>query len=303
MSVDLNLLVALDALLTERSVTRAARKLGLSASAMSRTLSRLRVGLADPLLVPAGRAMVATPHAEAIAERVQALTAAVQAVLSPPPMVDMARLKRTFTIRANEAFVVVQAARLSAAVAALAPEVRLCFVPKPDKDIAPLRDGSVDLEIGVIGGDGGELMAQTLFRDSFVGIVRIGHPLLDGEITPERYAACSHVVASRRGRNARPREAGFAAPGLDTTAKVVVPSFPAALALVSASDMVGVVPRSFCESQFAASVVWFALPMVTPQIVISQIWHPRLDADPAHQWLRHVIYETIQPALNGVREA
>src|SRR5688572_6168439 len=83
--LDLNLLTALDALLTERSVSGAARKLGLSTSAMSRTLSRLRTVLGDPILVPAGRAMVATPHATAIAEQVRALNAGVCAVLRPPP--------------------------------------------------------------------------------------------------------------------------------------------------------------------------------------------------------------------------
>eukprot|EP01042_Synura_sphagnicola_P019602 gene19602-24821_t len=177
--LDLNLLTALDALLSERSVTGAGRRLGLSVSAMSRTLSRLRAVLGDPVLVPAGRAMVPTPHAEAIAEQVHALHDDVRAVLRPSPEIDIATLRRDFTIRANEAFVLRFAARLSAAVAAAAPGVRLRFAPKPDKDIRPLRDGAVDLDIGVISGDGAELRAQTLYRDVFVGVVRASHPLLD----------------------------------------------------------------------------------------------------------------------------
>jgi DNA-binding transcriptional LysR family regulator len=298
MDLDLNLLVALDALISERSVTGAARKLHLSPSAMSRTLSRLRTILDDPVLVPAGRSMVTTPHAEAMADQVRSLNVAVHAVLSPSPAVDVRRLNRVFTVRANDAFVVVHAARLSAAVAATAPNVQLHFVPKPDKDIRALREGAVDLEIGVISGDGAELRAQTLYRDTFVGIVRAGHPLLDeGEITAERYATlCGHVVASRRGKNSSPGDEALAALGLHPEVKVIVPSFPAVLAVVGASDLVGLVPRSFCESQFASRVVTFALPMATPEIVISQIWHPRLDADPGHRWLRGIIFDAFRPS-------
>ena len=163
--IDLNLLVALDALLRERSVSAAARKLGLSTSAMSRTLSRLRTALSDPILVPAGRAMVATPHAEAIADQVRLLTAAVQTVLGPPAVVEIRELQRDFTIRANEAFVLLHAARLSVAVANAAPGVRLRFAPKPNKEIQPLRDATIDLDIGVISGDGAELRGQTLFEE------------------------------------------------------------------------------------------------------------------------------------------
>src|SRR6478735_472156 len=103
--LDLNLLVALDALLREQSVSAAARRLGLSTSAMSRTLSRLRTALGDPILVPAGRGMVSTPHALAIAEEVHLLKEAVKTVLSPPSPVEIRNVQRHFTIRANEAFV------------------------------------------------------------------------------------------------------------------------------------------------------------------------------------------------------
>lgn len=175
-AIDLNLLVALDALLRHRSVSAAARQLGLSTSAMSRTLARLRAATGDPLLVSAGRAMVPTPHAEAIAAQVHALTGATQAVLAPAPHLDITQLRRDFTIRANEAFVLLHAARLSGAVTAAAPGVRLRFAPKPDKSIGPLRDGSVDLDIGVIDDDSGELRGRTLYRDSFVGIARPGTP-------------------------------------------------------------------------------------------------------------------------------
>jgi DNA-binding transcriptional LysR family regulator len=292
--LDLNLLKALDVLLRERSVTAAARRLNLSTSAMSRTLSRLRDVLGDPVLVPAGRTMVATPHAEAIAEQVRLLTVGVHRVLRPPPRVDIAALQRDFTVRANEAFVLRHAARLSAAVTAAAPGVRLRFAPKPDKDIRPLRDGAVDLDIGVISGDGAELRAQTLYHDVFAGVVRRGHPLLDAPVTPARYAAFGHVVSSKKGRTAGPVDDALAALGLERRVSVVVPSFPSVVAVAAMSDLVGLVPRSFCETGPDAGTAIFDLPVETPGITVSQIWHPRMDADAGHRWLRARVFEAFR---------
>lgn len=288
---DLNLLVALDALLRERSVSAAARRLGLSASAMSRTLARLRAATGDPILVPAGRAMVATPHAEAIAGRVRELTGSVAAILAPPPTLDIRTLRRDFTIRANEAFVLLEAARISVVVAEAAPGVRLRFAPKPEKEIGALRDGTVDLDIGVISGDGAELRAQTLFHDGFVGIARVGHPITVAPATAQRYVAFPHVVASRRGRFSGPVDEALAALGLSREVRVVVPSFPAVIAVAAASDLLGLVPRSFCRAGAAGVTEMFELPVATPEIVVSQIWHPRMDADPGHRWLRAAIFE------------
>ena len=288
--LDLNLLVALDALLSERSVTAAARQLKLSPSAMSRQLSRLRQAMNDPVLVPAGRVMVPTPRAEAIASQVRALNAEAHAVLKPAAAIDIARLRRVFTLRANEAFVIIHGARLMAAAAGAAPDVKLRFAPKPDKDIRALRDGSVDLDIGVISGDGAELRAQTLYRDSFVGVVRKNHPLLAGEITAQGFTQYGHVTASRRGHFTGPVDAELAALGLSRDVQVVVPSFPAVLAIVTASDLIGQVPQSFCEAGGCATTVTFDLPVPTSQITVSQIWHPRMDADAGHRWLRGLIF-------------
>ena len=290
--LDLNLLLALDALLRERSVTGAAKKLGLSTSAMSRTLSRLRTALGDPILVPAGRAMVATPHAEAIAAQVRSLTAAVQTVLSASPAVDIAELRRDFTIRANDSFVLLYAARLSATVTEAAPGVRLRFAPKPDKDIEPLRDAAIDLDIGVVSGNGAELRGQTLFEDCFVGVARTGHPLLDGNpVTAERYAACGHVACSRRGRFNGPVDEALAGLGLSRKVHLVVPSYPAVIAVAAASDLVGLLPRSCWQPGSMSTTDIFDLPVATPRLVISQTWHPRMDADPLHRWLRALIFE------------
>lgn len=298
--LDLNLLPALDALLHDRSVSAAARRLGLSTSAMSRTLSRLRAATGDPILVPAGRVMVTTPHAEAIAERVRELNEAVGAVLSPPPPLDIRTLRRDFTIRANEAFVLLHAARLAAAVTATAPGVRLRFAPKPEKEIDSLREATVDLDIGVISGDGGELRGRTLFRDSFVGIARVGHPILAATpVTAEAYTAWGHVVASRRGRFAGPVDEALAARGLSRRVSVVVPDFPAVIAVAAASDLLGLVPRSFRAAGNVGGTATFELPVPTPEIVVSLTWHPRMDADPGHRWLRGLIFEAFRADLRG----
>jgi DNA-binding transcriptional LysR family regulator len=293
--LDFNLLIALDALLRERSVTAAAHRLGLSVSAMSRTLSRLRRALGDPILVPAGRAMVATPHAEAITEQVRSLASAVRAVLGPPAQLEIDKLRRDFTIRANEAFVLLHAARLSAAVTRAAPGVRLRFAPKPDKEIGSLRDATIDLDIGVVSGDGAELRAQALFRDSFVGIARLGHPLLEAErVTAADYTAWGHVVASRRGRRGGPVDEALEAMGLVRQVSIVVPSFPAVIAVAAASDLIGLVPRSFFAAGAVGRTAMFDLPVVTPKITVSQIWHPRMDADPGHRWLRALVFEAFK---------
>lgn len=295
--MDLNLLVALDALLSERSVTKAARRLGLSASAMSRTLARLRLAIGDPLLVQAGRTLVATPYAEALSAHVHALARDAQAVLRPPARpLDLASLERTFTIRAGEGFVELLAAPLMAAVAAMAPQVRLRFVLKPDKDAQPLRDGLIDLEIGVIGTSAPEVRTQLLFRDRYVGVVRNGHPLLKpGGVTPESYAACGHVVASRRGEFREAIDEALDALGLRRRVQLVVPGYPDAMRVARGSDLAALVPRSCLGNVLVADhaktlkLGSFELPVRTPEFNISAIWHPRMDADTAHRWLREVV--------------
>lgn len=293
-TADLNLLVALNALLSEGSVSKAAERLGLSESAMSRTLTRLRDATGDPLLVRAGRTMVPTPRALALRERVATLVEDASAVLRPAgPGLDLGTLQRLFTVRANDGFTEAFAHRLVARTARDAPGVRLRFAPKPDKDVRPLREGSIDLDVGVLGESGPEVRVQALYRDHFVAVVRAGHPLLaGGEITPERYAACDHVITSRRGRITGPVDHALAAAGLARHVAVVVPSFGAALSTAAATDMVALIPASYFEhSRAGASLRSFELPVPTEPITISQMWHPRLDRDPAHRWLRSVVLE------------
>ena len=298
----MNLLAALDALLAEGSVTGAARRLGLSSSAMSRTLARLRAATGDPLLVRAGRGLVPTPHAAELRDRVHQLTRDVRTVLSPDAShLDVASLARTFTIRAGEGFVDQFSAPLVAAITAAAPHVRLRFAPKTDKDALPLRDGQIDLEIGVLGASAPEVRTRFLFRDAFIGAVRIGHPLLEGPMTPERYAACRHVVASRKGNFTGPVDDALEALGLRREIVAVVPGFPDAMRIARDTDLVALVPRSGLAGPTSADptaqgLMGFDLPVHTPPIAISAMWHPRMDADLAHRWLRDTVVAVCQAA-------
>ena len=301
---DLNLLIALDALLAAGTVAGAARRLGLSASAMSRTLARLRVATDDALLVRAGRHMVLTPYAEALQERARNAVHEGRALLRPSTAdMDFATLQRDFTIRANDGFVVALGAQLIAAVAAQAPQVRLRFAPKAEKSASYLREGFADLEIGVVGEMGPEVRVQALFRDRFVGVVRKGHPLeTTGPVTVERYIAFGHVVVSRRGRNSGPVDLALAALGLERNVVAVVASFPAALAVARESDLIALVPASFLkpapEYQVdgpSTAVHTFEIPVPTERITISQMWHPRLEQDPFHRWMRERVRIACQP--------
>ena len=307
--IDLNLLHALDALLTEGSVAGAARRLGLSASAMSRALTRLRVATGDPLLVRAGRGLVPTPHASALRARVGDLAREAQAVLRPAEQgLDLLRLERDFTLRANEGFVEAYAGQLVRAVQSAAPGVRLLFAPKPDKDVRVLREGLVDLEIGVLGATGPEVRLQTLFTDHFVGVVRHGHDLLTGTLTPARYAACDHITVSRRGRLQGQVDVALAALGLERRIVASLPGFPAALAVAATSDLVALATYSFVVADRAyrdgaTPIAWFELPVRVAPIVISQQWHPRMDADAAHRWLRGLVLSVCRQRSAAVRPA
>jgi DNA-binding transcriptional LysR family regulator len=294
---DLNLLITLDVLLAEGSVARAAERLRLSPSAMSRALARLRETTGDPLLVRAGRGLVPTPRALELRERVSQLVQGGKAVLHPAEKLDLRHLVRTFTLRTSDGFVENFGPKLIARVGAEAPGVRLRFVPKPNKDSAPLRDGTVDLETGVVGATTGpEVRAQALFRDRFIGVVRMGHALSRGKITPSRYASARHIFVSRRGLDKGPIDEALKPLGLERQIVTIVGGFSTALALARASDLIATVPERH-TGNLRAGMHSFPLPVSIPGITVSLLWHPRLDADPAHRWLRGCVRDACAEQL------
>jgi len=288
---DLNLLITLDVLLAEGGVARAARRLRLSPSAMSRALARLRETTGDPLLVRAGRGLVPTPRAVELRERVAPLVAESLAVLRPAKTLDLQQLVRTFTLRTSEGFVENFGPGLIARVSAEAPGVRLCFVQKSDKDSTPLREGAVDLETGVVEKTTApELRVQSLFKDRFVGVVQKGHPLSRGKITPARYAAGRHVFVSRQGLSRGTIDEVLQSLGLERQVVTVVGGFATALALARVTDLIASVPERH-TGNLRDGMHSFPLPISVPEVTVSQLWHPRLDADPAHRWLRRCVRE------------
>ncbi|HEV3106690.1 MAG TPA: LysR family transcriptional regulator [Trinickia sp.] len=284
-SIDLNMLVVLDVLLTEQSVVRAAQRLELSPSAMSRALARLRAVTGDQLLVRAGHCLVPTPLALELRANVSAVVADAQNVLRPSVHLDLASLERTFTIRANDGFIERYGPSIAALVEAEAPLVRLRFAGKPDKSGTMLRDGIADIEVGVVSNMAPELRIQALFRDKFVGVVRADHALAAGDITPQRYVAYRHISVSRRGQPFGPIDHALRELALERAVSVIVPSFPDALALARSSDLVANVPERQTDGT-RNGMCTFRLPVATPDVTVSQIWHPRFEGDSAHRWLR-----------------
>jgi DNA-binding transcriptional LysR family regulator len=289
---DLNLLITLEAVLAEGSVARAAQRLHLSPSAMSRALARLRETTGDPLLVRAGRGLVPTPRALELREQVSQLVQDAKVVLRPAERLNLTQLVRTFTIRSREGFVENFGPDLIARVGAEAPGVRLCFAQKPNKESTSLRDGTVDLEIGVVGKTTGpEVRAHALFSDRFIGVVRMGHALSQGEVTPSRYAGGRHISVSRRGLDKGPIDEALKPLGLEREIVTIVGGFSTALALAQASDLIASVPERQ-TGNLRAGMYSFPLPVPTPEVTISLLWHPRLDADSGHRWLRDLVLDT-----------
>jgi len=288
---DLNLLITLDAVLAEGSVARAAQRLHLSPSAMSRALARLREATGDPLLVRAGRGLVPTPRALELREQVRQLVQDATVVLRPAERINLKQLVRTFTLRTREGFIENVGADLIARIGAQAPGVRLCFVQKPNKESTALRDGTVDLEVGVVGkATGPEVCSHVLFKDRFVGVVRTGHALSQGELTPARYAEGCHISVSRRGRDTGLIDDALKPLGLEREIVTIVGGFSSALALARASEMIASVPERQ-TGNLRAGMYSFPLPVAVPDITISLLWHPWLDADPAHRWLRGLVLD------------
>ena len=188
---NLNLLFTLDVLLAAGSVALAARRFHLRPSAMSRALERLREATCDPLLVRAGRGLVASPRALELRDSTSQLVQDAEAALRRVGKLDRGQPERTLTVRASEGFVENFRASLLSRISGEAPGVSLHFLHKLDKDSRPLRDGSVDLETGVVDkAIGPEVHAQALFRDRYVGVVRAGHPLSEGGHHPRPICCC-----------------------------------------------------------------------------------------------------------------
>ncbi|MBT2336688.1 LysR family transcriptional regulator [Variovorax paradoxus] len=299
---DLNLLIALDALLSTGSVTAAAERMHLSTPAMSHTLARIRESFGDPILVRAGRKLVPTPRALALAEPVHALLAQAQALRAPADAEGLAGVRRRFVVRAPEGIAVVFGASLSLAMEIEMPLAALQFLPETHADPGALREGRIDLDVGSFRGTDPETETQVLSEQTLVGAVRAGHPLLKGlkktPMTAERYAAARHVGVTPRQGEPSPVDTALAELGLQRQLALLMPSTFSALIAASRTELVASVPERTARGMAASlGLVVFELPVAVQSEPLRMAWHPRHRVDPAHQWLR----ECIRKLLNDRR--
>ena len=292
---DFNLLVALDALLQEGSVRAAAERVNLSAPAMSHALGRLRCVTGDPLLVRAGQRLVPTPRAIAMRNQVRQTVESGRAIFEDRPLGELKIASRTLTIRASDSVTSVFGGRLVQRVQTEAPKVQIRFAGRSEEDVTPLRDGSVDLDIGVLEDMGPEICTERLLQDDFVCVFRSGHRLANKRLTMEAYAAADHVVSSRRGRPLGLVDAALNKSGLNRRVPVIVPDNLAAIALASASDLIATVPKAVAKwGEVTMGITSRSMPFSIPGITMFQSWHPRLSADKVHQWLRQCMAAVVR---------
>jgi DNA-binding transcriptional LysR family regulator len=225
-------------------------------------------------------------------DRVHTARAEANGLLGPALHAPLEGLSRTLVIRSSDAVAGLLAAPLQARLAAAAPGLSVRFAPEGDEDAAALRDGRVDIDVGVADLMEPELRTRVLFHDSFVFVVRRGHALERGRITPQRLAAPPHVVVSRTGRPRGPIDQALSALGQTRTIAVVVPTFFAAIFAAVQSELVAAVPSSLARAASdTLPIRILPAPFDLPSIAVSLVWHPRLDHDVAHRWLREQIIE------------
>lgn len=299
--MDLNLLRTLDALLQENSVTRAAERLGTSPAATSRTLARLRRAVGDPLLVRAGQGMVPTPRALELREQVSALLRGCDNVLRPGAGFDVVHLQRTFTVQATDLLLVGLAGTLTDRIHTEAPHVDVVFLPEAVEGGPALRQGWVDVELGVLGHLDPEIRTQRLTQLPLVGIARSGHPLFDGRIDARRFAAADHIGISRLGKRLGPIDGALAELGLRRRIAVVVPSHTSAMMLARDTDLVALTLTDWLpDTTSALGLRTFPIPLDLAPLELGMAWHPRNSTDPGHRWFRdHLATAVLAPSGPG----
>ncbi|GLX90601.1 LysR family transcriptional regulator [Pseudomonas weihenstephanensis] len=289
---DMNLLVALNVLLEEGSVVGAARRMNLSAPAMSRTLTRIREALNDPILVRSGRGLVPTPRALELREQVRGVVELAHGVFTQSQDSDLRLLDRTFSIRANDVFFGVYGGALRQQMALEMPNAALRVVPEGFTDDEALNEGRIDLAISATHHFSADIKVQQLFSCPFVGLAREGHPIFEQAMTPQRFAGFDHISVSRRGRARGPIDAVLAELNLERRVLFTTPTFYSAIFALADSDLIlPLMPQLLLRTlePLGLKLKAFELPIALQPVEICQAWHPRLDNDHAHRWLRRTL--------------
>ncbi|MGL4434791.1 MAG: LysR family transcriptional regulator [Giesbergeria sp.] len=294
-SYDLNLLRALDALLATASVTAAAQRMHLSTPAMSHALARLREAFGDPLLVRAGRRLVPTARAQALAGPVRQLLEQAQALQVQAAPADLSVVRRRFVVRAPEGMAIGYGVALEAQLNACMPLASLQFLPESHDDPTGLREGRIDLDLGSGLRQDPELVVQALSDRSMVGVVAAGHPLVAKAVTVRRFAMARHVEVASLAGEVSVVDAALAAQGLQRRVSLVVPSAFAALIACARSQLVTCAPERTARAMAGSlGLHLFALPLPLPTAPLRLAWHPRQHPDPAHRWLRETLMEALR---------
>ena len=286
---DLNLLLVFDAVLHERSVTKAGEKLGLSQPAMSHALNRLRWMLKDQLFVRTPEGMMPTPRAEHLAEPISRALLDLQRTLDPEEF-EAEEAHRRFVVAVNNYAAVVLAGPVFSECRAVAPNVRLSLRPSGTLDVLELLDrGELDLAILGRQASVSRFSSQPLLEDYYVAVTRRGHPSTQQRLDLEAFAALPHLVISSSGDDLAFVDAELDARGLARSVAAEAPYLSAG-AVLTQSDMVAVMGRQFAEEFRRAYAIELApLPFPSPPLNSVMVWHSRFDDHPAHKWLRGAI--------------
>jgi LysR family transcriptional regulator, transcriptional activator of nodD3 and syrA len=288
-SIDLNLLVVLEALLSERHVTRAAARVGLSQSATSHALTRLRELYADPLLVRSGSKLELTPRAHALMPVLTRSLAELQATITREPAFDPRVSERVFRLGADDYTQAMLVPLLLAHLEEHAPGINLSIVHVPNL-LQQVDEGQVDL-VTVVGANiPSPLQSQKLFTEGFVCMVRKKHPSVSSKLTLPQYLGLRHLVVAPSGGPGSVVDDELAKRGKQRRVALRVSSFLVAPVLVSKSDLINTGPERLAR-RFATVYPLRLLPppLPLPHFTFSIAWHPRLASDPAHVWFRQVV--------------
>lgn len=294
-SLDLNLLRLLDALLNEGSVSRAAERVGLSQSAASHALQRLREHLQDPLLVRAARGMVLTQRARDMREPLRRALAELARAVSPPSFSPAAE-RRVFQVIAADYAQCILIPPLLARLGQEAPGVGLMILPFTDAIERDLAEERGELALVVQYEDQPGLRVQAVLRERFVCAVRRDHPRADEAATLDGYLSLKHVRVAPRGRQGSLVDTLLDSSGRSRQIRISVPSFLAAPYLVASTDLVATLPeRLALQLAQWLPLRLFEPPLPLPGFALSMLWNERLENDPSHRWLRELIRSITKP--------
>lgn len=302
-NVDLNLLVALDALLTERSVSRAGQRMGLSQPAMSGSLARLRKVLRDPLLVRVGRDLVLTPTAENLITPVREILSRIEQTLQQRPWFDPATDSRTFSISGSDYATLLLLVPFLRALVVEAPGVTVRILPRSSDVRQMLHNDQADLVIEPL-----ELLGSTefphvpLLRDRWLCAVDAHnrHVPTTG-LTFEQYLQLPHLVYSiGKDQQLNLADRHLAQMGVRRRIEVTVESFLLVPFLLQGTELVSFILERAAHQMPATGIRILEPPLVLPAIHEAMYWHPRHTADPGHRWLRERLQATAGTIDSGL---